>query len=65
MEPLRHYLFSVSQPSNRRAKEFSVKLKKVITGLGTAIAAFGLVLGSAPSSLGAIVPDYKAKAGDE
>ena len=42
-----------------------MKSKKVVTGLGVAIAAFGLVLGSAPSSLGAIVPDYKAKAGDE
>ena len=57
MEPLRHYLLFISQPSNERAKEFSVKSKKFVTGLGVAIAAFGLILGSAPSSLGAIVPD--------
>lgn len=42
-----------------------MKSRKVLTGLGAAVAAFGLMLGSTTPSVAAIVPDYKAKAGDE
>ena len=42
-----------------------MKSKKVLSGVGAAVAAFGLMIGSVTPSSAAIVPDYKAKPGDE
>ena len=42
-----------------------MKSRKVLTGLGAAIAALSLVIGNTTSAQAAAVPDYKSKAGDE
>ena len=39
--------------------------RKVFSGIGAAVAVFGLLVSSSTQSYAAVVPDYKAKAGDE